>query len=65
MTQKRYQVGDVVELKSGGPVMTVTDLMAGYPDDANCSWFSGDKLEQGAFPMAALREVEKDEGDDP
>jgi uncharacterized protein YodC (DUF2158 family) len=61
MTQKRYQVGDRVELKSGGPIMTVTDLMDSFPDDCNCSWFNGEnKLEQGAFKMAALKEAEED-----
>lgn len=41
-----------VQLKSGGPVMTVQDdtLSAGY----RCQWFAGKKLESGFFPEESL-----------
>ena len=52
-----FKIGDVVELKSGGPRMTVT----GHGQDgngnvrANCTWFDKDHNEKnGAFPPEAL-----------
>ena len=35
-----FKVGDVVMLKSGGPVMTVKEVS---PDDIFCTWFADDK----------------------
>jgi uncharacterized protein YodC (DUF2158 family) len=43
--------GDVVRLKSGGPVMTVNSVSDGY---ARCSWFNGDKLERESFVIESL-----------
>jgi uncharacterized protein YodC (DUF2158 family) len=43
--------GDVVRLKSGGPVMTVNSVNDGY---ARCSWFNGDKLERESFALETL-----------
>lgn len=48
-----FKKGDLVELKSGGPVMTVN---AAYPDgDVNTVWFSGKKMEQGMFSQETLK----------
>jgi uncharacterized protein YodC (DUF2158 family) len=47
-----FQVGDVVQLKSGGPKMTV--LSIGADKDPYCAWFVGDKRETGYFPTAVL-----------
>jgi uncharacterized protein YodC (DUF2158 family) len=48
-----YNVGDVVQLKSGGPVMTVESR---YDDEkVNCVWFDSKHVEKrGTFPDAAL-----------
>jgi uncharacterized protein YodC (DUF2158 family) len=47
----RFQVGDIVKLKSGGPEMTVKErVTSGY----HCQWFAGKKLESGTFPEAGL-----------
>ena len=37
MTGSKFQVGDVVRLKSGGPLMTVQQ--ATYADNIMCTWF--------------------------
>jgi uncharacterized protein YodC (DUF2158 family) len=55
-----FKPGDLVHLKSGGPVMTVNGLEGGV----ECLWFSGDDLERGVFSQAALAEVEEDEEED-
>jgi uncharacterized protein YodC (DUF2158 family) len=49
-----YQVGDVVELKSGGPNMTVESC-----DDQEvvCIWFSKDETKRGVFPNNAVKKV--------
>ncbi|MEG3156306.1 YodC family protein [Lysobacter zhanggongensis] len=52
-----FSVGDIVQLKSGGPEMTVQTA----PDNAygsyKCQWFAGKKLEAGHFPPDSLRSV--------
>jgi len=47
------KIGDVVQLNSGGPKMTVAGLQS---DTVRCVWFSPDgKPENGVFPLDALR----------
>lgn len=50
----RFKTGDVVKLRSGGPMMTVTYVQSG-PETVHTTWFSGDKQEIGSFPVDALR----------
>jgi len=51
----QFKVGDVVELKSGGPKMTVREV----DEDGmvNASWFAGSKHEDGWFPVDTLAKV--------
>jgi uncharacterized protein YodC (DUF2158 family) len=56
------KVGDIVQLKSGGPEMTVTHV--GDAIDRNrihTAWFAGKKNEKSVFPSEALELVEEDE----
>jgi uncharacterized protein YodC (DUF2158 family) len=48
----KFQVGDIVRLKSGGPEMTVERALVG--SEYRCQWFAGKKLESGDFPEAGL-----------
>lgn len=49
----KFKEGDIVQLKSGGPTMTVCSVE--YDDcHYKCKWFSGKKLEDGIFPDEAL-----------
>ena len=53
MAKKRYAIGKIVNLKSGGPKMTVL----GYAKNgqAECGWFEEDgRQRQTTFPDAAL-----------
>ena len=59
------KVGDVVQLKSGGPKMTVANVdRYGYDEtlSANCDWFTMDKApwkkENGTFPLTSLKKVD-------
>ncbi|GLZ88092.1 hypothetical protein Pres01_41430 [Metapseudomonas resinovorans] len=51
--------GDVVQLKSGGPKMTVQDLgdygfSGGPKNGAYCVWFEKNKAEEKVFDVAVL-----------
>ena len=61
MTQK-FKIGDLVQLKSGGPKMTVTKTGDAYVENPEyvCKWFGGRKLEQGYFPLDSLELAKAD-----
>src|SRR5688572_28229699 len=55
----KFNVGDTVQLRSGGPIMTVT----GMGDhlgvlSAWCDWFIAKKKESDVFPLDALKSVD-------
>lgn len=53
MAEERIEPGSVVQLKSGGLRMTVTEIEGG---NANVTWFDDQKAVQwGSFPLVALR----------
>jgi uncharacterized protein YodC (DUF2158 family) len=53
-------IGDVVQLKSGGPKMTI---LGGNGKHWVCQWFNNTGLDQGTFAEASLEIVEENEGD--
>jgi uncharacterized protein YodC (DUF2158 family) len=56
-----FDVGSVVQLKSGGPFMTVIEASGG---GVTCTWFDDDdKLQNVTLPAVALKPYE-DEGED-
>jgi uncharacterized protein YodC (DUF2158 family) len=48
--------GDLVQLVSGGPTMTVTDV-GSETEHVRCSWTDGDKVKASVFAIATLRQV--------
>lgn len=52
--ENRWKVGDVVQLKSGSPKMTVTDVRA-KDGMTYCSLFEGNQEKRGSFPADALQ----------
>jgi uncharacterized protein YodC (DUF2158 family) len=47
--------GDVVQLKSGGPEMTVNFVENSYGvEEAACTWFINNKKESSRFPVETL-----------
>jgi len=58
MSAQQLAVGDTVELKSGGPTMTIVHLDEDL-DQMECTWFAsaGGSLQRGRFPPIALRYV--------
>lgn len=59
-----FAIGDAVQLKTGGPAMTVQDisLMTG---EYQCVWFNGNIKQQSSFDGSILKEwvPPKDEDD--
>jgi uncharacterized protein YodC (DUF2158 family) len=56
------KVGDLVRLRSGGPVMTVEET-EGAPLQAGqirCQWFAGKRLEREIFPQENLIDAKDD-----
>ena len=66
MSAKSFSVGDLVQLKAGGPVMAVQRVVPipGEETHYSCQWFAGKKLELGRFPEASLQ-VPKDKANEP
>jgi uncharacterized protein YodC (DUF2158 family) len=58
---KQFQQGDIVQLVSGGPEMTVEEADDHMPEDApiKCQWFKGEKLSDGWFVTASLKLIRK------
>ena len=56
--EAKFKLGDLVKLKSGGPVMTVVEIIEGYLTEVDaryyCVWFSGKKQEGGKFVEPSL-----------
>jgi uncharacterized protein YodC (DUF2158 family) len=55
------KLGDVVQVKSGGPRMTVSAVYRnpdGVPS-AYCDWFDGKKTQKNSFPIASLKHAEE------
>lgn len=52
--EREWAVGDVVQLNSGGPGMTIVNVIReGHAYD--CYWMSGNRLQKGYFPKATLQ----------
>lgn len=53
--------GDVVQLKSGGPNMTVSKIHQNTKGAAvaTCDWFEGKKPMYGTFPVTSLKPGEQ------
>ena len=53
---EQFKAGDVVQLKSGGPKMTIREIenWDGGPR-AWCKWFHGNDSKEDVFPLVALK----------
>lgn len=55
MAKQDFKPGDIVQLKSGGPPMTVASHDASMgKGTVRCQWFAGKKMESGYFPADSL-----------
>lgn len=57
----KFKAGDLVQLKSGSPVMTVEkadfDYARQWQGTYSCSWFAGAKNNTKSFTEASLQEA--------
>lgn len=60
MSGQKLKAGDVVQLKSGGPKMTIQWIGKDYGDVimALCQWFDGKELKDGKFSPDQLKPLE-------
>ena len=58
MAQK-FNPGDIVQLKSGGPAMTISEATTDHRDNWNgkyrCEWFKGASNERAVFEEETLQ----------
>ena len=52
-----FEIGDVVQLRSGGPKMTVHSLVS--HGDVICQWFESSDVHEENFPREGLKKVEQ------
>jgi uncharacterized protein YodC (DUF2158 family) len=59
-----FKIGSVVQLNSGGPIMTVTQLgqLRDGTQNVTCSWFDDKTAHMGTYPEAALHEYKGEKG---
>jgi len=58
-SNQEFQTGETVKLISGGPTMTVKEIV--FDNEVRCQWFAGKKLESGDFSPDSLVRVNVDE----
>lgn len=55
--------GETVRLASGGPLMTVVEIVEGSVfTNALCQWFVGQQVQEHEFPEEALRQASPPSG---
>ena len=57
MAQK-FKAGDIVQLKSGGPAMTVSRENSANSNRYDCVWFKGASRETATFDSETLKPYE-------
>jgi uncharacterized protein YodC (DUF2158 family) len=53
-----FKIGDLVQLKSGGPTMTITgksEYGAADGEKVDCTWYVGDERNKESFHPATLK----------
>jgi uncharacterized protein YodC (DUF2158 family) len=53
---KRFEIGEIVQLRSGGPRMTVHSLDS--DGEIVCQWFEGNEVHEENFPNDVLKRIE-------
>lgn len=59
----QFKIGDTVRLKSGGPVMTVSNIRNDLTYPINCVWFVDDELKNAQFKGDSLSLVTEEESE--
>lgn len=56
----KFNIGDVVQLKSGGEKMTIEEIE--NEEDISCVWFEGSQTRRSSFIAATLQRCEPETG---
>lgn len=56
----KFEDGTVVQLKSGGPLMTIDTYYGDSDGIYLCKWFIDNKVQQGEFKEALLTEYKSE-----
>lgn len=54
MAKTEFEAGDIVQIKSGGPDMTVEGGSNLEPGNLSCVWFAGDEIRRANFRPECL-----------
>lgn len=54
-----FQIGDLVQLKSGSPIMTIETVRGSATGQHQCTWFVDNKVVVHKFHADALEKAEK------
>lgn len=61
MSQPKFKVGQIVQLNSGGPAMTIKSIVDN-PIDCEifyrCQWFDKNTLKEGIFTQDTIQEID-------
>lgn len=57
--ETKFKIGDTVQLKSGGPKMTVT-VVDVSDKGIHTTWFAGSKKESGYFPYNTITIIKEE-----
>ena len=59
MLQPKFKIGDVVQLNSGGPAMTINEIIESEDKVSyRCQWFVKDILKNGVFIEDSIGEYD-------
>jgi len=58
MEEQKFKPGDIVQLNSGGPEMTVSGYDPKDSLNVTCAWFSGNELKERSFLQDLLSPYE-------
>ncbi|BCB26512.1 hypothetical protein SKTS_13980 [Sulfurimicrobium lacus] len=63
----KFKIGDIVQLKSGGPRMTVTRVEKAHSGESkiHTTWFVESKPENSVFPFDAIAFCKEEQSEDP
>jgi uncharacterized protein YodC (DUF2158 family) len=62
---EKLKPGDKVQLKSGGPAMTLVGYHNERPNQVLCQWFKDTDLKSGVFNPNSLEKVDTNVDDSP
>lgn len=54
--EENFAIGDQVQLKSGGPIMTLSSLLDN-DGTVECKWFSGEEVKHALFRAGTLKKA--------